>query len=249
LRALRDLVSAFMLLTRLPVGRFGGSAAVAGCIWAFPIVGFVVNGVGGLVYWIAVSVRVPPLLAAVWALAVTVAMTGAMHEDGLADTADGFGGGSGRLRKLEIMRDSRIGTFGAMALLLSLVMRAVAIAAPGRPAAAVTAMVLAGMIGRSAMIMPLLLLTPARIDGMGAAVGRPGGFSVAVGSGVSVVATFAMLRPWPAMVAVGLGFGSAIALAELARRQIGGYTGDILGATEVVAECVVLTVMAALSVS
>ena len=233
-----------MLLTRLPVGRVGGPADLARCVWAFPVVGLVVNGTGALVFWLLSMARVPPLLAAIWTLAATLALTGALHEDGLADTADGFGGGDNAARKLEIMRDSRIGTFGAAALVVSLMVRGAAVAALG---SVLPALIVAGVLGRSAMIVPLLMLSPARGDGLGAAVGRPRALRAAAGLGVGVVASYALLPVLPATASVAAAVGSALIVTGLAARQIGGYTGDVLGATEVVTECVVLTVLAGAS--
>jgi adenosylcobinamide-GDP ribazoletransferase len=241
-----DLLAAFMLLTRLPVARLGRFVAppdLARCLWAFPIVGIAVNGAGGLIYWLAHFTHMPPLLAAAWALVATLIITGAFHEDGLADAVDGFGGGATRARKLEIMRDSRIGTYGAAALFLSLMVRIAAIAALDEPKLVLTALILAGMLGRSAMILLLLVLRPARADGMGASLDRSGPTSAAVGLGVSVIASFMLVRALPAVANVALGFGSSLVLAWTAERQVGGHTGDVLGAAEVLAECVVLTVM------
>ena len=104
-----------MLLTRLPVGWLATSAEparLADAVWAFPVVGAVVGAIGGAVFWVCARLGMPPAVAAVWTLASMLLVTGALHEDGLADTADGLGGGRTRERKLEIMRDSRIGTFG-----------------------------------------------------------------------------------------------------------------------------------------
>jgi adenosylcobinamide-GDP ribazoletransferase len=242
-----DLVSAFMLLTRLPIARFarfGAPPDLARCVWAFPVVGLVVNGMGGLVYWLAQRVGMPPLLAAAWTLSATTIVTGALHEDGLADTADGLGGGSTPAQKMDIMRDSRIGSYGALALLLSVVMRAGAIAALDRPIIVAKAMILAGMLGRSGILLLLFLLPPARNDGMGAAMGKPRAKSVWLGLGLTVAAAFLLLPVLPATEAVVFGFCSSLVLAKLAHMQIGGHTGDLLGASEVITECVVLTVVA-----
>lgn len=243
-----DLTAAFTLLTRLPVARFttsGQPPDLARCVWAFPIVGLAVNGTGALIYWLARKIGIPPLLAAVWTLAATTILSGGFHDDGLADTADGFGGGTTPARKLDIMRDSRIGTYGALALLLSALVRVTAIAALSRPAIVTTAMILAGMLGRSAMLLPLLVLKPARDNGMGASMGQPRATSASLGLGVAILASFLSLPTSLATAAAVFGFGSALLLARLASRQIGGYTGDVLGACEIATECVVLTVIAA----
>jgi adenosylcobinamide-GDP ribazoletransferase len=243
---LRDLAGGFMLLTRLPVARFvrfGGPADLARCVWAFPVVGLVVGGMGGTVYWLGRWVGMPPLLGAVWALAVTMILTGGLHEDGLADTADGFGGGGSPGRKMEIMRDSRIGSYGALALILSVVVRVGAMAALDRPMIVLCAMIVAGMVGRSGMLVLLLALPAVRADGMGASVGRPSAGRAGVGLGLAVVAAFLLLHAVPAIAVVVLGFGAASIMARVAHSQIGGHTGDVLGASEVVTECVVLTVL------
>lgn len=241
---LADLITAFMLLTRLPVGRFAGSPDLGRCVWAFPLVGLVVGGIGSLVYGLAHWLGMPPLVAAGWTVAATMLVTGALHEDGLADTADGFGGGGTPARKLEIMRDSRIGSYGALALVLSVVVRVAAIAALGRPWAAAAVIILAAMVGRAAILVVLLIIAPARDDGMGSAMGTPHAGRIALGLGLAVASAFLSTPPRAAVAAVVLGLGSALVLAKLAASQIGGYTGDVLGAAEVLAECVVLTAAA-----
>ena len=112
-----------MLLTRLPMGWLTtsvGPGRLADAVWAFPVVGAVVGAIGGAVFWFCTRLGMPPGVAAVWTLVSMLLVTGALHEDGLADFADGLGGGRTRERKLAIMRDSRIGTFGGLALMLSL---------------------------------------------------------------------------------------------------------------------------------
>jgi adenosylcobinamide-GDP ribazoletransferase len=244
---LTDLLTAFMLLTRLPVARFarpGVPPDLARCIWAFPIVGLAVGTVGGLVYWLAHRFGMPPLVAAAWTLGATLITTGAFHEDGLADTADGFGGGATPARKMEIMRDSGIGSYGALGLFLSLILRVSAIAALDRPRLVLTAMILAGMLGRSGILVFLLALRPARDDGMGASMANPPAWSAALGVGLAIAAPLLSLPVLPAIAAVILGLGSCLAVAGLAYKQIGGHTGDVLGAGEVISECVVLTAIA-----
>ena len=114
-----ELVSAFGLLTRLPVADLtppGDYADPARAVWAYPLAGLAVGLIGGLVYWLAAALAIPPMIAGVLALGAMVLATGGLHEDGLADTADGLGGGRDKARKLEIMRDSRIGSYGVIAL-------------------------------------------------------------------------------------------------------------------------------------
>jgi adenosylcobinamide-GDP ribazoletransferase len=235
-----ELAGAFMLLTRLPAGWLAGGrapAAFADTVWAYPVVGAVVGGIGGAAYWACCRLGLPPAVGAVWTLAAMLLATGALHEDGLADTADGFGGGRTRDRKLEIMRDSRIGSFGALALMLSLAARGAAIAALATPGHVIAALIAAGALGRGAMLVVLLLLPPARADGLAAGLGASRIGRVATGLLLAAVAAHAF---WAGIAAVL----AALAMAWTARRQIGGYTGDVLGATSVVTECVVLSLLA-----
>ena len=244
---LRDgLVGAFMLLTRLPVGRWARPGATGGA-WAWPVVGLAAGAIGGAAYAVLLRLGCPPLLGAIWTLAVLILLTGGLHEDGLADTADGFGGGATAARKLEIMRDSRIGSFGALALLLAVTARGAAIAAIGQPGAVLAALVIAGAVGRAAMILPSTLSPAARTDGMAARLPKMPPREAAAGLGIAVVAA-ATLAPGATALAVLLAAGAAAwGMTALAKRQIGGHTGDVLGATEIVVECVVLSVLAAMA--
>ena len=233
-----------MLLTRLPVARLARHCApsdFARCVWAFPIVGLVIGGLGGCVYALAHGLGAAPLLAAAWTLAAMTLATGALHEDGLADTLDGFGGGAAPTQKLAIMRDSRIGSYGALGLLLSLVARAAAIAAIDDPARVAQALVAGAMLGRAAMLIPIQMLEPARANGLGVLMAKPRPLNLILASALAM-AGLLLNEPFvPALAALLLGLGAALSVTKLADWQIGGQTGDVLGACEVITECVVLS--------
>ena len=176
------------------------------------------------------------------AIAATVAATGAFHEDGLADVFDGFGGGATRERKLAIMRDSRIGSFGAAALVLSLGFRAAALSAALAHGflAAAAALVATAAVSRAGGLMPLAWLDPARADGAGAAVGRLPAPVFAAACAVALAFTLplgtaaaGLSRALAAVLGAAIG---AAAMTALARRQIGGQTGDVAGAAQQWAE-------------
>ena len=185
----------------------------------------------------------PPILASAWSVAGAMLITGALHEDGLADVADGFGGGATRERKLEILRDSRLGTYGVAALVLSLILRAAAIAAAARMGDlyATAALALAAGLARFGALAPIALLPPARPDGAGASAGagldsrslRQAGVTAIV---LAAALGFVALGLWPALFAVVVGFGAAMLVVSLARRQIGGQTGDVAGAAAAATE-------------
>ncbi|MCV6593247.1 MAG: adenosylcobinamide-GDP ribazoletransferase [Silicimonas sp.] len=220
---------AFVLLTRLPLGRLRAPVpSTAQAAWAFPLVGLVVGAIGGAVY-LAASTFLPAILAAILALATQIATTGALHEDGLADVADGFGGGTSRDRKLEIMRDSRIGSYGVVALILALALIALAMA-EAAPSFATFAAI--GAISRAAMLLPMAFLPPARADGLGRMAALPPGPRLATGLAIAAIAAVFTLPLF--LLAAGL---AVMLMQAQAKRQIGGQTGDVLGATQKLAEC------------
>jgi adenosylcobinamide-GDP ribazoletransferase len=245
---LSDLALAFTVLTRLPLGRLapaGWDGRLGRSVWAYPLVGAVVGAIGAAAYWASRRVGLPVPLGAVCALAAGFLATGALHEDGLADTADGFGGGTGPARKLEIMRDSRIGTYGALALMLSLAARGSAIAGMAEPGRVAAALVVAGALARGSLGVLVRLAAPARADGLGAALGTPSRARALVGVGLGSVIAVLLLPSGMACGAILAALATGVGMSWLARRQIGGYTGDVLGATVVACECVLLGLLAA----
>ncbi|MFN3892663.1 MAG: adenosylcobinamide-GDP ribazoletransferase [Beijerinckiaceae bacterium] len=216
-----------------------------------PIAGAIIGLVGAVVFLAARALGLPGSAAAGLALTALVIATGAFHEDGLADSADGLGGGMTRQRKLEIMKDSRIGTFGGCALVLSLGLRWAALsaidAAQG-PLAAAAAIVAVAGLSRMAALIPAIALEPARAEGAAQAAGAPSRSSFAIGmtlavvlSGVLVIETSGAAR-WFAAVAAAV--AAACLMTWVAKRQIGGQTGDIAGASQQLAEICFLLALA-----
>jgi adenosylcobinamide-GDP ribazoletransferase len=256
-RLLADLATCLRFYTRLPLPARNCEAdphavpEFSRAAWMVPVVGALIGLIGALALALAVNFGIAPLPAATIAIGCLVLVTGALHEDGLADLCDGFGGGANPERKLEIMRDSRLGTYGAAALVLSLLMRigtlAGLVAVDLRLAG--TVLVASGAVSRAAGLMPLALLPPARPFGAGFAAARPGAPALRLAAAISVL--FACLpllaganlpRIIAALVAALL---AAYGIAALARRQIGGQTGDVAGAAQQAAEIAMLLVFAA----
>jgi adenosylcobinamide-GDP ribazoletransferase len=242
-----DLRIGLSLCTRLPVGPPAavGEGDVARASWTFPIAGFVVGLAGALVYWLAVHLNAAPQPAAALALAATMLLTGAMHEDGLADTADGLGGKT-RERKLEIMRDSRIGTFGACALVISLLLRWSAIADIAEPHFVAIALIAAHVAARAALPAFMGMVPTARSDGLSSEAGRPPPPSVIAALILGVICLLFALGVTGSLIALVMLALAGLLLARIATRQFGGQTGDVLGAMEQVGEAVVLLVAASL---
>ncbi|AWK86329.1 adenosylcobinamide-GDP ribazoletransferase [Azospirillum thermophilum] len=243
----QDAALALVFLTRIPLplrGPLADGAAARAIAW-FPAVGALVGLAGGAAYALAGLLSLPPPVAALLALAAMVWLTGGLHEDGAADVADGFGGGRSTARKLEIMRDSRVGSYGVLALLLSLSLRAAAIAALAEPGAVAAALIAAGALSRAGLAPMARLMPPARRDGLGAAQGRPP---------VRTVALALLLGLLPAVGAAGwAGLAAAVAagtaallVGRSAIRQIGGQTGDVYGAAQQLGEVAVLLTLVAL---
>lgn len=233
---LDDLLLAVGFLTRLPVP--GCPAYVEGglarAMRVFPLAGALVGLLGGVVFMAAQAV-LPPLAAALLALLATIALTGALHEDGLADTADGLGARGGREKRLEVMRDSRSGAYGVLALVFSVGLRAAALAAAPSALAGLGALVAAAAFSRACVPAVMQVLPPARADGLGAGAGTPhaGIAAAALVLGAVLAGVGSGLAAAPAIL---VSVAVVAAFTWLARRQFGGYTGDVLGAAQQLAE-------------
>jgi adenosylcobinamide-GDP ribazoletransferase len=241
----QELKASLAFCTRLPLARTTPEKAIAKAAWALPLAGLVVGLIGALVYALSHRLGLPAWPAAALTVAATLVVTGALHEDGLADTADGFGGGNTRQQKLDIMRDSRTGAYGVCALVLSLLLRVAALASLADTHAVVWALVGSHSAARATMPVLMWLLPPARGDGLSHDAGRPPGESVAAAAAIAFVVLLFCLYPGRAVIAALLLVAVIALMAWLSMRQIDGQTGDVVGALEQVAEIVVLLVAVA----
>jgi adenosylcobinamide-GDP ribazoletransferase len=238
-----SLLGAVAFLTRVPVRTTRASAAsVERSVAWFPVVGALVGLAVAAGYALAL-LALPRLPAAALAVAAGVVVTGALHEDGLADVADAFGAGRDREQTSRILDDPRVGTFGALAVAASFVLRTSALAALG-PRGAAGALAAAHALSRAAMV-GLLHLAPGAGRGLGARYAPAATRSrtvIALASGAALGAV--ALGPW-ALAAGVLAGGAASLAGRAARRKIGGITGDVLGAAQQGAEAAVLLLCAA----
>ena len=217
-----------------------------------PVLPFVGAGVGlaaGLVFAIVRGIAGPGWLAAVLAVGAAVLITRALHEDGLADTADGLGPhGLDPERRLEIMRDSRSGTFGVLALALTVLIKVACLAQFGGSTGLVV-LIAAHALSRSVLAYPLLAFSPVRGDGLGVRAGKPTDNDVWLTIGIGALLAFVLLLGkgfFVALLAPVLAIAAAMAAAHWMARKLGGYTGDTLGAVQQKAEVVFLVVAALL---
>lgn len=240
-----DARAAITFLTRFPVALIGGDSAELPqfdrAARMFPPVGALIGLVGGAVVVIATFLNVPAPIAATLAVAATIIATGGLHEDGLADTFDGFGGGGTKERKLEIMRDSRLGTYGVTALVLSILLRIVAVwtLALNDPWHAALVLIAAETMSRTALLQVWFVMPSARSDGLAHDTGQPTAQAMMTAYILAVAIVFATV--WPsagflaAIVGILLSGLATYILILIARRQIGGQTGDTLGACQQIA--------------
>ncbi len=245
-RARAELVlfrAAAAFLTRLPAARWLGwdQDRLARASRYFAVVGALIGLAGGAVWWLAATV-LPAGVAAGLAVAAMIALTGALNEDGLADCADGLGGGRTPEAALAIMRDSRTGSYGVIALVLSVGLRWAALAALA-PAAGVLALVLAGGIGRAVMVPATALARYARAEGVGALVARGAGFTEVAGA-LGTAFVLATAGGWAGLLALCMALVVTGAFLVYLVRRIGGYTGDGLGGMAQLGEITVMVTLA-----
>jgi adenosylcobinamide-GDP ribazoletransferase len=238
-------LGAIQFLTRVPI-RLAAPVEHGRVVPWFGFVGVLIGAaVGGVAA--GLTELVPIAVAAACAVAAGLLITGAFHEDGLADIADAFGGGWTVERRLEILKDSRHGTYGVAALTGSIVIRVIGAASIASPAALFATFVAAHAVARSAAVVAMKVAPPATDSGLGvsAATGlrpTPTIVGLTVGVGLAALAVGWWILPFIGVAAVG-----TAAVVVLAVRKIGGIAGDVLGAVEQVVECMVLVVATGLA--
>lgn len=229
-----DLPAALGLLTRLPVIVDEARAMERGAAsaWAYPLVGVVLGVILAAATALMIWAGLPAGIVAGLVLAGSVILTGAMHEDGLADSADGLWGGWDKARRLAIMKDSHIGVYGVCAIVVSLLLRWLALVIIISVGAYWVAFITVGAVSRASMVAVMAMLPNAREGGLSTSVGRPP--QGAVWLALAIAAGFALLcgYPWVTFVTILTTLGCI----AIARAKIGGQTGDILGATQQVTE-------------
>ncbi|GGE77130.1 adenosylcobinamide-GDP ribazoletransferase [Stappia taiwanensis] len=256
---LADLAGTARFFSRLPIPRlsrrddpsalpdFRRAAALA------PLAGGLI-ALPGVLLFAALSATALPLPAvALIALGLGIAVTGALHEDGLADLCDGFFGGATPERRLEIMKDSRIGAFGTLALIVTIGLKAVllaALAARSGPLAAALGWWIAEAGSRAVMVTVWNRLPAARPGGLAALCGQPDRTATLIALGLGLLpllpATY-VFSPLALLLAAALAGASGLLVARLALGRIGGQTGDVLGASQQLALLGTLTGLCAVA--
>lgn len=235
-RRMSELRLAGMLLTRVPMGTLRDPVPdLPDARWAYPLVGLGLGAGMALVACGAASIGFTSGITALLALCLGVLLTGGLHEDGMADLADGFGGGHTPERRLDIMRDSRIGSYGVLALGLTLALKALAMSAVFASGMLLWPLLAMAALSRFCMLVIQEILPPARRDGMGFKAHKRGGWRIWVGLTIALIA--AVPLGWNLFAVAAAMAAVSGALAWQAKRLIGGQTGDVLGAVQLAADC------------
>ncbi|HWI09259.1 MAG TPA: adenosylcobinamide-GDP ribazoletransferase [Solirubrobacteraceae bacterium] len=231
------------LLTIVPVGRreLRAGSADGAALW-FPLVGALVGVLAAAAYGLGEAL-LGSAYGAAFALTLSAIVTGGLHHDGLADTADGLGVRGDRARRLDVMRDPGIGAFGALALVGFFLLATAALARLSPPEAA-GALVAGHALSRWASLAQLTFVAPARADGLGASFSAQRAAFV-IGSVAALAIALVAGGVFAGLCAVAGAAVAAAAMALLASRAVGGRTGDTLGAAVLVTELVVYSVLAA----
>jgi adenosylcobinamide-GDP ribazoletransferase len=244
-----DIAAALGLLSRLPVRIEIDSATARGAAsaWAYPIAGLILGTLACAIGQIALWIGLPNSLAAGLTLAALVIITGAMHEDGLADTVDGLWGGWDKNNRLKIMKDSHTGVYGVLALTLGIGLRWQALTLIIDQNALWPAILTTAMLSRTGLVPIMAKLPHARKDGLSQSVGRPDTKIALVACGIATIASLILLQ-YTGLWLLTMALLTTLACATIAKAKIEGQTGDILGATQQVSEITMLLTLATLLV-
>ena len=240
---IRQFWLALSFLTRIPVPKFVHleGAQFAESAWAFPLVGGLVGGVTTSVYLSMAWLGMVHGIAAWVAIAVEFLLTGGLHEDGLADTADGLACGRNREEKLSIMRDSRVGTYGVLALMVVLTLRTKCMAQFGYDAW--WYFISLSACSRACMVALMYSLPNARADGLAANAGKPGKYVtlIAILLGVAPFLMIGLWRPMAACLIVAI--ATYFIMSFIIKKHFGGITGDVLGAMQQISETAMYVIL------
>lgn len=244
----QDVAASLTFFSRLPVPPRDEPFDLRDAAGAWPLAGLLLALLAGLVFLLARAAGAPPIVAAVLALAAMAFLTGGLHEDGLADAADGFGGGKDAAGRLAIMRDSRLGTFGGLGLVFVVLLKAAALGAIGVDAlAGLIAILAAAAISRAAALWHWRDLPQARNDGLAVSAGRPEDNALIVGGATAAAAAIIALPLFGVSVLIAILFAGllTVGFSALCRKMIAGHTGDTIGAAQQLAEAAILVGLSA----
>lgn len=233
----------FFTRIRLPAVLDLSSVTLASGVWAFPLVGLLVGGVGAAILWGGQQIGLSALVTAFLVVAAQVWFTGGLHEDGLADSADGMASHRSKEEKLAILRDSHIGTFGVLALIVVLGLRVSLLTELQN----VHALLLAALMSRLGMALLMFISPQARSEGLSAVAGTPKPFAITAAFFMAILSGVYLVGA-PVTLGVFVLLLSAVwAMKQLAMQHFGGITGDVIGACQQLSEVALLLMLAVIA--
>jgi len=241
---LSDIFLALTLLTRIPINfdhdNIEDRARKAS--WAYPLVGAIIGAAASLIANILYAIGFPVTICIIMALITMISLTGGLHEDGLSDSADGLWGGKDKDSILKIMKDSRIGAYGAIALILVILGRYTTMSDLLKINQLFLPLVAAGAISRVPMVGAMVYMRPARTEGLSYSVGAPPSFSFIIALIIGVLSCILAVGLLSIFVFIGVGLSSII-IFYIINKKINGQTGDVLGASQQFAELIALSII------
>jgi len=238
----QDMLAASMILTRIPVSwNFDAEPDTRRCYWAFPAIGIGVAAIPGIIGSLLIMAGIPALAAAMLALGGVMLLTGGLHQDGLADVADGLGGRDAAHR-LAIMRDSATGSFGTLALVVFTLTSAACLAELGGGSfwGLLHALVASAALSRGMMALQRCMHTTPDENGLAHLTGQPGWTTTLISLLLGVMLAVAFVGIEAAMAGLLTGAVATLALGRFLHAWIGGVNGDGLGATQQISESIIL---------
>jgi len=232
---------ALSFFTRLPIGRHDlGALSLSQAAAFFPIAGALIGLISGAIYLALLHLGVQGNISAWITIFFQLAVTGGLHEDGLADMADGLASGRSKEQKLAIMRDSRIGSYGVLALITMISLRANIISGFTSGSATLLVFIAASACSRAFLTILMQILPFARCDGLAVMADRPGFSQTVTACVIGCVLLFAAGKIMAAFAAIAMLAVIYLYLKTIALRNFGGITGDVLGAAQQVSETSIL---------
>ena len=244
----KDMLLSVSFLTRIPISKdLLFERHLMDAAWSFPLIGGLVGFLGGMVALLLSYFNISPIIISFITIGAIILLTGGLHEDGLADTADGFGINKNPEGKINIMRDSQIGVYGTLALIIAISVKAVALSElinKDQFFACVIALIVSGALSRSTIVGIAFFLEKASETGLASVAGKPRATVVGICFLISILLCIFLLPLTKVLAAILLSIVTTVVIGFLSKKQINGYTGDILGAAQMLSETALLIYLA-----
>ena len=244
----KDILLSVSFLTRIPISKdLLFERNLMDAAWSFPLIGALLGFLGGMVALLLSYFNISPIINSFITIGAIILLTGGLHEDGLADAADGFGSNKNPQDKITIMRDSQIGVYGTLALIIAISVKAVALGGlidKDQFFTCTMALIVSGALSRSNIVGIAFFLEKASETGLASFAGKPSATGVGISFLISILFCVFLLPSTKALIAILLSLLATVIIGSLSKKQINGYTGDVLGAAQMLSETALLIYLA-----